>query len=105
MDTPQARLSDASATRCFKLKLPRPTAEFEEELARRGQWIGEIVHTTKDRRAVVVESRMLVHRGPHGERIVLETNRDITERKRAGRRNRALEFDPRTPCSRADRPA
>ncbi len=47
-----------------------------------GRWQGEMRHRTKDGREIVVESRMtLVER--NGHRLVLETNRDITERKRA----------------------
>ena len=56
-----------------------------------GRWQGELRHRTKDGREIVVESRMtLVKR--NGHRLVLETNRDITERKRAEQeRERLLE--------------
>jgi PAS domain S-box-containing protein len=58
-----------------------------------GQWQGELRHRTKDGREIVVESRMtLVKR--NGHRLVLETNRDITERKRAEQeRERLLESE------------
>ncbi|HKQ90223.1 MAG TPA: response regulator [Blastocatellia bacterium] len=58
-----------------------------------GRWQGELCHRTKDGREIVVESRMtLVKR--NGHRLVLETNRDITERKRAEQeRERLLESE------------
>jgi PAS domain S-box-containing protein len=58
-----------------------------------GRWQGELRHRTKDGREIVVESRMtLVKR--NGHRLVLETNRDITERKRAEQeRERLLESE------------
>jgi PAS domain S-box-containing protein len=58
-----------------------------------GRWQGELRQRTKDGREIVVESRMtLVKR--NGHRLVLETNRDITERKRAEQeRERLLESE------------
>jgi PAS domain S-box-containing protein len=58
-----------------------------------GRWKGELRHRTKDGREIVVESRMtLVKR--NRQRLVLETNRDITERKRAEQeRERLLESE------------
>ena len=64
-----------------------------ESLRLSGQWQGELRHRTKDGREIVVESRMtLVKRNGHN--LVLETNRDITERKRAEQeRERLLESE------------
>jgi PAS domain S-box-containing protein len=45
-----------------------------------GSWYGELSHTTRDGRTVVVESRHVCVEYS-GEKYVLETNRDITERK------------------------
>src|SRR5262245_20693866 len=58
-----------------------------------GRWQGELRHRTKDGREIVVESRMtLVELNGHS--LVLETNRDITERKRAEQeRERLLESE------------
>jgi PAS domain S-box-containing protein len=58
-----------------------------------GRWQGELRHRTKDGREIVVESRMtLVERNGHS--LVLATNRDITERKRAEQeRERLLESE------------
>lgn len=47
-----------------------------------GEWTGELFHRTKDHRIVTVESRWS-YIDQDGRRIVLETNRDITERKKA----------------------
>jgi PAS domain S-box-containing protein len=61
---------------------PRGTASFVAEVERNGQWRGELTHRTKDGRIVTVEtSQQLIH--PDGRRLVLETNRDITDRKQA----------------------
>ncbi len=62
---------------------PMSTPEFEAVLERDGQWTGELTHTTRDGRRIIVESRHVLMREADGRRLVLETNRDITERKRA----------------------
>ena len=57
-------------------------AEFERELFSRGYWTGEVRHTAKDGRQIIVESRQqLIESG--GRTLVLESNRDITERKQS----------------------
>lgn len=62
---------------------------FVGELARDGYWEGELDHTTRDGRLVVVETRMvLVGEGEH--RYVLETNRDVTRRRAGEAELRAL---------------
>ena len=62
---------------------PLPTLAFEAILERAGEWTGELTHTTGDGRKIVVESRHVLMRESDGRRLVLETNRDITERKAA----------------------
>jgi len=66
---------------------PVPFDRFEDALERDGLWVGELEHTTRDGRRVVVESRHMLERSADdradGRRLVLETNRDVTERKRA----------------------
>jgi PAS domain S-box-containing protein len=61
---------------------PTPMEEIEVQIARGGSWYGELSHTTREGRVVVVESR---HVGVcyDGETYTLETNRDITARRRA----------------------
>jgi len=59
---------------------PLPLKQQLATLERDGQWTGEVRHTTKDGREVVVESRQqIIDLG--GQRLVLETNRDVTERR------------------------
>ena len=62
---------------------PLPTTVFEAVLEREGEWTGELTHTARDGRKVLVESRHLLMRQADGRGLVLETNRDITERKHA----------------------
>jgi PAS domain S-box-containing protein len=62
---------------------PMPTADFEATLERDGEWTGELTHTTRDGRKIIVESRHVLMREADGRRLVLETNRDVIERKRA----------------------
>jgi PAS domain S-box-containing protein len=59
-----------------------PIEEIEAQVVEQGSWYGELTHTTRDGRKIVVESR-LVRVSYDGETYVLETNRDITQRKRA----------------------
>ena len=56
--------------------------QFEATLLRDGHWSGELTHTTRDGRTIVVDSRHQVLRQPDGKLYVLEINRDITDRKR-----------------------
>ncbi|GHO48752.1 PAS domain-containing sensor histidine kinase [Ktedonospora formicarum] len=55
---------------------------IEDQLEREGRWEGELSHTCRDGRIVVVESRQVLIRDPQGTiTAILEINRDITERK------------------------
>ena len=62
---------------------PLSTPVFESDLEREGEWKGELTHTARDGRKILVESRHVLIREADGRHLVLETNRDITERKRA----------------------
>jgi PAS domain S-box-containing protein len=59
-----------------------PFDQFRAVLEREREWAGELRHTTKDGREVVIESRQQLI-ALDGRRLILETNRDITERKSA----------------------
>ena len=62
---------------------PRPRQEIEEELLLRGRWEGEVIHTTRDGRKIIVASRRALRRDKDGKPIaILEINSDITEQKR-----------------------
>ena len=60
---------------------PQGIAHIREILSRDGRWSGELLHTTRDGRRVVAESRMALLVTPDGDRIVLESCRDITARR------------------------
>lgn len=61
---------------------PESLQHCKDALAGMGHWEGELNHQVRDGRRIVVESRMTLVREA-GSTLVLETNRDITERKRA----------------------
>jgi PAS domain S-box-containing protein len=62
---------------------PAPLERITEELFRSGRWEGELLHIRRDGTRVTVSSRWSVQRGDEGQPIgTLETNNDITERKR-----------------------
>jgi PAS domain S-box-containing protein len=63
---------------------PVPLDEIHEELLSTGRWEGELVHTKRDGTQVVVASRWALQRDAQGNPLaILETNNDITERRRA----------------------
>ncbi len=62
---------------------PEPWPQIEAKLRAQKFWEGELKHRTRDGQEVIVSSRhQLVHDSDGVERV-LETNRDITERRRA----------------------
>jgi PAS domain S-box-containing protein len=68
----------------LKTVFPKLREEIIAEVTRTGRWEGELVHTKKDGTQVVVASRWSLQRGEQNAPVaILETNNDITERKRA----------------------
>ena len=62
---------------------PAPLERITEKLFRSGHWEGEILNTGRDGMQVTVSSRWSVQRDDEGQPIgTLETNNDISERKR-----------------------
>ena len=61
--------------------LPLSEEEFHRQLIEDGRWEGEIRQLTKGGQSVVVESRMVTLTEEYGGILVLETNRDVTERR------------------------
>jgi PAS domain S-box-containing protein len=60
---------------------PESTDRVLNRLTQHRQWSGELRHSTRDGRQIIVESRQqLIEVG--GRPLVLETNRDITDRQR-----------------------
>lgn len=74
------------------LKTVVPGSSFEElcrQLAETGAWSGELRHTTKSGREITVESRIELE-AMDGQRLVLESTHDVTERKEWERRQQML---------------
>ena len=77
--------AEAVNRRCHDLLstvFPESLDDIMTKLRLTGEWTGELLQRTKDHRQVIVESRWGCV-DQDGRRIVLETNRDITERKKA----------------------
>ena len=67
----------------LRTEFPVPVERVLEGLAREGKWSGELAHRTKQGGLVYVESRWLALREENGRiREILESNINITERKR-----------------------
>jgi PAS domain S-box-containing protein len=63
---------------------PGPFERIQADLLRDGRWEGELLHTKADGSQAVVASRWSLQRDQHGQPVaILETNNDITKRKRA----------------------
>ena len=63
---------------------PAPLERINEELHRTDRWEGELVHTKRDGTQITVASRWSLQRDDHRRPgAILETNNDITERRRA----------------------
>jgi two-component system, cell cycle sensor histidine kinase and response regulator CckA len=65
----------------LKTVYPHSYLAFLAEIEEKGFWEGELIHTTKTGEEVIVEGRMQVIRREGSNLIVLETLRDISERK------------------------
>jgi PAS domain S-box-containing protein len=61
----------------LQTEFPIGFTELRSQLCNNGYWSGELRHVSKDGRQVIVDSRMQLF----ADDIVLEANRDITERK------------------------
>lgn len=67
----------------LRTELSGGVSELESKLARYGVWIGELRHTRSDGKSVEVEARLSLMSRERGAWLVLEVNRDITDRKLA----------------------
>jgi PAS domain S-box-containing protein len=68
----------------LQTKFPLPLADIEAALTSKGEWVGELRHTTRTGNEVVVTSRWALQRDERGApTAILEINRDITDRKLA----------------------
>ena len=79
------------ASSLLQTRFPMSREALNALLASGQQWEGELVHTCKDGRQVVVESRQVVTPGPIDQSpVILEINRDITQRKQREQENQDL---------------
>jgi len=70
---------------------PKPLEEIEREVYQRGSWEGDLVHRRYDGGQIIVSSRWALKRGPDGNpAAILETNRDISQRKQEEEKFRNL---------------
>ena len=68
----------------LKTEFPKPIEQIKEELLLTGRWEGELVHTKADGSQIVVASTWVLHRDVDNKpSAIIETNNDITERKKA----------------------
>ena len=92
--TPQQAIGKRSHE-LFKTVFPAPLVDIEAELLRTGRWEGELKHTKPDGSLLVVSSRWSLRRDEGGRpAAILETNDDITSRKRREEEIRALNEKP-----------
>jgi PAS domain S-box-containing protein len=70
---------------------PENLEKIRKNLERDNRWSGELVHTRKDGETIAVLSRWNLDRDARGRpALILETNSDVTARKRAEQQQRAL---------------
>lgn len=71
-----------NAHELLKTEFPLPLAELEAQLHRFGQWQGELVHSTRDGKRIIVASHWILHqRASNQPAVILEINNDITARR------------------------
>jgi PAS domain S-box-containing protein len=73
---------------------PAPIEDINAELLRMGRWEGELKHTKADGAEVVVASRWSLRRGDRNQpSAIMETNNNITERRRREDEIRGLNYE------------
>ncbi len=66
----------------LRTRFPIPVREIESIVLDKGKWQGELIHYTRKKKPIVVESRWALQRDENGHPVaMLEINRDITARK------------------------
>jgi PAS domain S-box-containing protein len=78
----------------LKAEFPKPIEEVRAELLRTGRWEGELRKTKADGSGVVVASRWSLRQDEQGRPLaILETNNDISDRKRREEEIRKLNVE------------
>jgi PAS domain S-box-containing protein len=73
-----------SAHKLLKTKFPEPYESIIAKLKQTGKWSGELIHTAKTGRHIMVQSWWQPKLDQHGEIVeLMESNVDITERNKA----------------------
>jgi PAS domain S-box-containing protein len=68
----------------LQTKFPDSLEQIKEIVLRIGHWEGELIRTGRDGRQIIAASRWSLQRDEDGRALgILETNNDITERRRA----------------------
>jgi two-component system, chemotaxis family, CheB/CheR fusion protein len=75
----------------LKTQLTGGVTHLEGSLARFGIWVGELRHTTSRGNSVLVEGRLTLMSQHNGRWLVLEVNRDVTDRKVAEAASRVMQ--------------
>ncbi len=80
----------------LQTRFPEPPEEVQRKLLAEGYWEGELVHTRRDGKQMMVASRQVVEKEGRGQgQRVLEINRDITALKETERKLRESELSLR----------
>ncbi|OYW31507.1 MAG: hypothetical protein B7Z47_00850, partial [Chthoniobacter sp. 12-60-6] len=67
----------------LRTEFPMPMEQIMEQLYRDGRWVGELKHMRKDGSVVIDNTRWVLDRDALGQPAsILETNTDVTERRR-----------------------
>lgn len=68
----------------LRTEFPEPVTQIESKVKEDGYWEGELVHRKRDGGTVIVASRWALRTGSNGEpSAFLESNRDVTSRRKA----------------------
>lgn len=75
----------------LRTRFPKPLAEIEADILEKGSWEGEVVRRRRDGASLIVSSRWALRRDAAGNPAsIMESNTDITQRKREEEKFRKL---------------